>query len=233
LIVVKPLTWAGPLDDDPVSSGSSLDCAELGGGVGAEAPLELTVVKPLTWAGALLPDWVSSGSSLDSAELEDVVGAGEPAEVKATEVKVTEVKPLPWTGELPEEAEDVEVDDVDEEEELCSDSPPGSFELLSESSISTEHVSTSCTAGLPWSSVIGVRVIVQFWVIGPTTVWVVEDVCTDSDELSPSSVAFDWRRTMRAEEASPRGNAFTIPATKRRRTRNAGMMLRLRLVVSI
>jgi hypothetical protein len=68
---------------------------------------------------------------------------------------------------------------------------------------------------------------------GWTNVWVVEDVCTDSDELSPSSVAFDWRRTMRAEEASPRGNAFTIPATKRRRTRNAGMMLRLRLVVSI
>src|SRR5277367_1526223 len=68
---------------------------------------------------------------------------------------------------------------------------------------------------------------------GWTYVWVVEDVCTDSDELSPSSVAFDWRRTKRPEEASPRGNAFAMPATKRRRTRKAGMMLRLRLVVSI
>jgi hypothetical protein len=62
------------------------------------------------------------------------------------------VHTLPWTGELPEEteAEDVDVDDVDkvdedEEEELCPDSPPGSFESLSESSIATEHVSTSCT----------------------------------------------------------------------------------------
>lgn len=82
---------------------------------------------------------------------------------------------LVWTGELPEatEAEDAEVGDADEdgEEELCSGPPPGAFgaEPLTESSISTEHVSTSCTAGLPWLSVIGVRVIVQFWVIGPTT----------------------------------------------------------------
>jgi hypothetical protein len=87
--VVKPLAWAGALPDDPVSSGPSLDCVELGDGVGAEAPLELAVVKPLTWAGALLPDWVSS---LDSAhELEDVVGAR--ASLEPTEVKAIEVKP--------------------------------------------------------------------------------------------------------------------------------------------
>jgi len=62
-------------------------------------------------------------------------------------------------------------------------------------------------------------------------VWVVDEVCTDSDEPSPPSVAFDWRRTKRAKEASPRGNALAMPATKRKRTRIAGKMLRL--VVSI
>jgi hypothetical protein len=49
------------------------------------------------------------------------------------------------------------------------------------SNSATVHDWTSCTAGLPFASVIGVRVIVHVWVIGPATVCVVCTVCTDCE----------------------------------------------------
>jgi hypothetical protein len=48
--------------------------------------------------------------------------------------------------------------------------PPGSAPPDGLSVNATVHVWTSCTAGLPLTSVIGVRVMVQVWVIGPMAV---------------------------------------------------------------
>jgi hypothetical protein len=75
---------------------------------------------------------------------------------------------------VPETPVDEDVDSVDDGalEELVLEFDTLLPEVSAPDPLSnsaTVHDWTSCTAGLPFASVIGVRVIVHVWVIGPAT----------------------------------------------------------------
>jgi hypothetical protein len=76
-------------------------------------------------------------------------------------------------GVVPETSEDEDVESVDDgvlEFDTLPPEPSAPDPLSPLSNSATVQDCTSWTAGLPFASVIGVRVIVHVWVMGPATV---------------------------------------------------------------
>lgn len=150
----------------------------------ADAVVELAAVVVVDEAAATAEEVTTTADEAAwSTAVVEVAIAAEPSGVS-----VTVVKPLTTMAaaavlvdtELvvvadPESA--VEVSEVEPESAELEDDEP-SLELSSAVSMLNLHVLTSWTAGSPLLSVIGVKVITQVSVIGPTEVIVLDTVVT-------------------------------------------------------